>query len=100
MVYLFFAITGIGKAFLFSYQSLFLEDIVGDENLSKIFTFTTGGLNLAAALWNLSSSHIYQALGFETFFMLLTIAGAVGTGLLFLFLIHRKNPEPKETVEG
>ncbi|MBE6127574.1 MAG: MFS transporter [Erysipelotrichaceae bacterium] len=91
LVYLFFAITGIGKAFLFSYQSLLLEEIVGKKALSLVFTFTTGAINLAAAIWNLSSSWIYDAIGFQGFFIMITVAGAAGVLLLLLLLLMKRH---------
>ena len=73
---------GIGKAFLFAYQALFFQDIVGEERLPEALTFNMAFTNLASALLNLLSSTIYTSWGFPALFGIITGLEAVGVLLV------------------
>ena len=76
-------LAGFGKAFMFAYLALFLQDIVGAEELPEALTFNTALTNLSSAALNLVSSSIYVNLGFPAFFGVLTGLEAVGLILVF-----------------
>lgn len=79
-------LAGFGKAFLFAYLALFLQDIVGAEALPEALTFNTALTNLSTAVLNLVSSLIYDNFGFPVFFG--TLAGLEVIGIVLILLIR------------
>ena len=84
-------LSGIGKAFLFAYQALFLQGIIGEERLAEALTINTAVTNLTAAGLNLASSSIYTAWTFQGYFGL--IVGLEVVGVVLVFLIRPKRTE-------
>ena len=89
-------LAGFGKAFMFAYLALFLQDIVGSEALPKIMTANTALTNLSTAVLNLVSSSIYVNWGFPAFFR--TIVGLEAIGIV-LILFTRPRVENTATAE-
>ena len=85
-------LAGFGKAFLFAYLALFLQDIVGAEALPEAMTFNTALTNLSTAVLNLVSSAIYVNFGFPAFFG--TLAGLETIGIVLIFIIRPRGEEP------
>jgi PPP family 3-phenylpropionic acid transporter len=83
-----FIFSGIGKAFLFAYQAMLLKEIVGEGKLAPVLTITTGLVNILSALLNLLSSTMYQNLGFEGYFAIVTALEILG--LVFVFFIPKQ----------
>lgn len=98
LAYATFALSGIGKAFIFAYQSLLLEELVGDQSLGKVLTVATGGINLSTAILNNASSYLYNAISFQGYFGLMTGIGALGVVLLLFLFRQRKAVTPLETI--
>ncbi len=95
LAYSAFILSGIGKALIFAYQSLFLEDIVGRERLAEALTINTGLVNLTSALLNLLSSTIYTAWGFPAYFGLISGMELLGIVFVFLIRVHKPDTQPE-----
>ncbi len=84
-------LSGVGKAFMFAYLALYLQDIVGAEALPETLTINTALTNLSSAVLNLISSAVYVNLGFPAYFGL--ISGLEVIGIVFVFLTKPKAGE-------
>ena len=91
LAFAFFTLNSIGKALLFAYQAPLLEDIVGEEDLGRVLTISTGGVNLIGAVLNLFSSSMTDSWGFQGYFGFIVLLEIAGVGLMFL--LPRKKTE-------
>ena len=82
LAYLCMGLSSIGKAFLFSYQSLYLGELVGQHRIAGILTVAYGANNVVTALTNIFSSTIYESLQFSGYFFLMGGIEVLGIGAL------------------
>ena len=74
----------MGKAFLFAFQAIWLETIVGKQALGKALTVNTGAINLSSAVLNFSSGPLHQLWGFQGYFRIAHGFGGRGGRLAVL----------------
>lgn len=94
----FFTLNSIAKALLFSYQATLLNEVVGEDELIRVLTVSTGGINLCSAALNLFSAKIFEAWGYQGYFGLITFMEAIGVALVFF--LPRKQQDESEPVSA
>ena len=92
VAYTFFILSSLGKAFLFAYQSLLLQELVGEEALGRVLTIAVAGTNLASAVLNLFSTSMVETFTFPGYFLFIVGFEALGAAML-LFLPRAKPTE-------
>lgn len=94
----FFILSGIGKAFFFAFDALFLIGIIGQEKLGRALVVSAGCTNLTSTLLNYASIPLYNAVSFPVYFGIM--AGLEGLGILFLALAPNQKKEPTSEPVG
>lgn len=83
LAFVFFTLSSIAKAFLFSYEATVLRGIVGEKELSRVLTMSMGLINLNSAILNLFSTTLFEMWGYQGYFGLISGMELLGLGLLF-----------------